>query len=81
MTPQYNRTMKVWGWFAASALWLVLIAAARFDFVVGVQTGKYIPRRLALGFASTLMHLIFFGWIIPLFIGLWRLTLRLTHRS
>jgi hypothetical protein len=80
MAPQYNPAMKVWGWFAASALWLALVAAARFDFVVGVETGKYIPRRLALGLASSLMYLILLGWIIPLCIGMWRLTLRLTHR-
>lgn len=80
MTTHYNAAMRIWGWFAASALWLVLLAAAKFDFVVGVDTGKYISHRLALWLASSPMYVLIFGWIIPLCIGLWRLTLRLTHR-
>lgn len=47
-TPDSSESMEVWGWFVASALWLALVTAARFDFAVGVETSKYIPRRLAL---------------------------------
>ena len=54
--------------------------SCQIRLVVGIDTGKYTPRRLALGLATALVYLILFGWIIPLCVGVWRLSLRLTHR-
>jgi hypothetical protein len=58
MPSQYNPVMRVWGWFAASAVWLTLVAFSSFNFAVAVTVDKYIPRRFALGLASSLMYLI-----------------------
>ena len=80
MRPQYNPTVKVWGWFAVSALWLALLAASRFEFNVAVRSGRYLPHWLALPLVAALFYLVLFGWVIPLCVGLWRLRLRLTHR-
>src|ERR1035438_3071724 len=88
MSVRYNSSVKVWRWLTASALWFAMVVAWTFDFHerhfggfgVVVPTGKYLTPRIALALASTLFYLILFGWIIPLCVGLWRLTLRLTHR-
>jgi hypothetical protein len=89
MMPEYNLgRMRIWFWFAASALWLLLVIAWTFDFHerafgsfgISVQTGRYITPQTAFTLASLLLYLILFGWVIPLCIGLWRLVLRLTHR-
>ena len=88
MSVRYNSSVKVWRWLTASALWFAMVVAWTFDFHerhfggfgVVVPTEKYLTPRIALALASTLFYLILFGWIIPLCVGLWRLTLRLTHR-
>jgi hypothetical protein len=76
--------MRVWRWFAASALWLGLIFAWTFDFHegnfggfgVGINTGKHLTPQTGFALAPVLLDLMLFGWVIPLCIGLWRLTLR-----
>ena len=87
MRTNDNSGMKVWHWFTASALWLGFVVGWIFDFHerrfggfgVGVFTGKHLTPRVAMALASTLLCLILFGWLIPLFIGLSRLAMRFRH--
>ena len=80
--------MKIWYWFAASAVWLGFVVVWTFDFHEGriggfglyIKTGRHLTPQMAFALASVLLYLILFGWIIPLCVGLWRLALRLTHR-
>ena len=78
--------MKIW--VLASALWLGIVFAWTFDFHEGrfggfgvsVFTGKYLTPHVALALATVLLYLILCGWVVPLCVGLYRLTVRLTHR-
>lgn len=74
--------MRVWPWFAASALWLCLVAwwTAFGSFGVAV-TAKHFKPETVFAVASALLNLLLFGWVIPLCFGLWRLTQRLTHHG
>jgi hypothetical protein len=73
--------MKAWGWLAAGLIWLAAIIAATFDFEahafggfgVGVRTSSWLPPRVAIVLAGLLMHLLLFGWTVPLAIGVKRL--------
>jgi len=67
--------MRVWGCFLIAALWVSLVAAAMLKggFGVGFITGRWISQSVAMLVSALLMELIFWGWLIPLSIGVLRL--------
>ena len=70
--------MKPWFWLAAGLIWLIAIFATATNFFVGIgiETSAWISERTAIVLSGLLMRFLYFGWTIPLAIGLKRLIFR-----
>lgn len=66
--------MNAWLLILSGIVWLTGIAiVAMMQVGFGVAAPKWVPMRLLAGVMSSLIFVLYLGWLVPLSVGIWKL--------